>query len=67
MAGFNTKKFSKHDDYMTPKYAWEAIQSLIPKNKVIWEAFYGNGNSGKYLSELGFDVIHKEVDFLKKI
>jgi len=40
MAGFHTKTFTKHDDYMTPKSAWEAIKQYIPKNKVIWEPFY---------------------------
>jgi len=63
MASFHTKTFTKHDDYMTPKYAWENIQHLIPKDKVIWEAFYGNGESGTYLKELGFNTIHEEVDF----
>ena len=63
MAGFHTKTFLKHDDYMTPKYAWENIQQFIPKDKVIWEAFYGDGKSGTYLQELGFQVIHEPVDF----
>ena len=63
MAGFHTKTFIKHDDYMTPKYAWENISHLIPKDKVIWEAFYGNGKSGDYLKELGFNVIHGLYDF----
>ena len=63
MAGFHTKTFLKHDDYMTPKSAWENIQHLIPKDKVIWEAFYGDGKSGKDLKELGFQVIHEEIDF----
>jgi hypothetical protein len=63
MAGFHTKTFLKHDDYMTPKTAWEDIKKYIPQNKTIWEAFYGNGKSGEYLTELGFNVIHKEVDF----
>ena len=62
MAGFHTKKFMKHDDYMTPKYAWENIKEYIPKVK-IWEAFYGDGESGKHLKELGFDVIHEPIDF----
>lgn len=66
MAGFHTKTFQKHDDYMTPKYAWEHIKQYIPKDKVIWEAFYGDGSSGKYLEELGFNVIHKDVDFYKE-
>ena len=65
MAGFSTKTFEKHDDYMTPKTAWENIAHLIPKNKIIWEAFYGNGESGKYLTDLGFDTIHQEVDFFE--
>jgi hypothetical protein len=64
MAGFQTKTFTKHDDYMTPKSAWEAIADLIPK-KTIWEAFYGDGNSGKILTDLGFDVIHEDVDFFE--
>lgn len=65
MAGFHTKTFLKHDDYMTPKYAWENIRHIIPKDKVIWEAFYGDGESGKYLTELGFNTIHEEVDFFE--
>jgi hypothetical protein len=63
MAGFHTKTFEKHDDYMTPKYAWENIKDYIPKNKIIWEAFYGNGESGNYLRELGFNTIHEDIDF----
>ena len=62
MAGFHSKTFSKHDDYMTPKYAWENIKQYIPKKR-IWEAFFGDGSSGNYLQELGFDVIHEERDF----
>jgi hypothetical protein len=65
MAGFHAKTFLKHDDYMTPKYAWENIAHLIPKDKVIWEAFYGDGKSGDYLKELGFNVIHEPVDFFE--
>lgn len=65
MAGFQTKTFLKHDDYMTPKSAWENIKHLIPQDKVIWEAFYGDGKSGEYLKELGFDVIHEPIDFFE--
>ena len=65
MAMFQTNTFLKHDDYMTPKYALENIKQYIPKDKVIWEAFYGDGESGKYLTELGFDVIHEPVDFFE--
>ena len=65
MAGFHSKTFSTHDDYMTPKYAWENIKDYIPKNKIIWEAFYGDGKSGQYIQELGFPVIHQPVDFFE--
>jgi hypothetical protein len=65
MAGFHTKTFIKHDDYMTPKYAWENIINYIPKNKVIWEPFYGDGKSGDYLRELGLEVIHEPDDFFE--
>jgi hypothetical protein len=65
MAGFQTKTFTKHDDYMTPKSAWESIRHLIPKDKVIWEPFYGDGRSGRFLRELGFNVIHEDEDFFE--
>lgn len=53
----------KHDDYMTPKIAFEYIKDYIPKNKKIWEPFFGDGNSAIFLRELGFDVIHNNEDF----
>jgi hypothetical protein len=65
MAGFHTKTFTKHDDYMTPKSAWEAILKYIPKEKVIWEPFYGDGRSGQILRELGLNVIHEDEDFFQ--
>jgi len=65
MAGFHTKTFLKHDDYMTPKYAWENIQQYIPKDKIIWEAFMGDGKSGQYLTDLGYNVIHNDNDFFE--
>ena len=65
MAVFHTKIFLKCDDYMTPKYVWENIINYIPKDKIIWEAFYGDGKSGAYLEELGFNVIHKPIDFFE--
>ena len=63
MAVFNNKTFIKHDDYMTPISAWDNIKDYIPKHKVIWEAFYGDGKSGQHLEQLGFNVIHEEIDF----
>ena len=66
MSNFTTKTFMKYDDYMTPKYAWEDIKQYIPKDKVIWEAFYGDGTSGTHLTDLGFTrTIHQPLDFFK--
>lgn len=65
MAGFQTKTFEKHDDYMTPKTAWEAIKHFVPKGKVIWEPFYGDGRSGEILREIGFEVIHRDENFFE--
>lgn len=65
MTTFKATSLFKCDDYMTPKYAWDNIKQFIPKDKVIWEAFYGDGVSGKYLTELGFNVIHQPVDFFE--
>lgn len=64
MANFDNKNnFLVYDDYMTPKYAWEDIKKYIPNDKIIWEAFYGDGMSGTYLKELGFNTIHEPIDF----
>ncbi len=53
------------DNYYSKKEVWEKIQQYIPKDKVIWEPFYGDGKSGQYLRELGFDVIHEPVEFFE--
>jgi len=66
MANFTIEAFSKHDDYMTPKSAWENIDAYLPKDKIVWEAFYGDGSSGRYLAELGCNVIHEDIDFFKE-
>lgn len=67
MAGLTLRgkviNFHKDDEYMTPKSAWEQIKKYIPTDKVIWECFYGDGKSGEYLREMGFEVIHEEIDF----
>ena len=60
------KTFIKHDDYMTPAYVWEDIDEYIPKDKTIWECFYGDGSSGKHLEQLGCKVIHDKIDFFKE-
>lgn len=59
-------KFHNDDSYNTPKSAWEQIKQFIPKDKVIWECFYGDGKSGEYLREItGNEVIHENVDFFE--
>mgnify|MGYP003627640863 FL=1 len=63
MANFTNKSFKTDDQYMTPKSAWDDIKEYIPKNKVIWEPFYGDSKSGVFLEELGFRVIHEDEDF----
>tara|TARA_R110000803_G_scaffold70809_2_gene133818 strand:+ start:300 stop:482 length:183 start_codon:yes stop_codon:yes gene_type:complete len=60
MACFHdSPKFEINDEYMTRKSAWEDI----PTDKVIWECLYGDGKSGEYLRELGFEVLHEYIDF----
>ena len=56
-------KLKGDNEYMTPREVWVSIQHLIPKDKVIFEGFYGDGNSGKFLKELGFKVESHDVDF----
>jgi len=63
MANFTNELYSNYDDWITPKSAWENIKDFIPKDKVIWESFYANGESGTILTELGFNVIHENIDF----
>ena len=65
MAIYLKSKHITENDYMTPKYAFENIMQYIPKDKIIWESFYGDGKSGEYLKELGFNVIHEPVDFFE--
>jgi hypothetical protein len=57
----DSPKFKIHDQYYTPKYAWEKINHLIPKDKVVWEACMLNSHLSKspeYLKELGNKVIY---------
>ena len=64
MAIFHPNKMSTHDDYTTPPSAWAAIAEYLPKDKAIWECFYGSGESGDYLRDLlGCTVIHEDIDF----
>lgn len=58
-----------YDDYYTPKIMWEKINHLLPKDKIIWEAFLLNSHkstSKKSLEELGNNMVGEtDIDFLK--
>jgi hypothetical protein len=47
----------KNDEFMTPLSAWRDISHIIPRDKIIWEAFHGDGTSAQHLIELGFVVV----------
>lgn len=67
MAGFHTKTFTDHDDWMTPVSAWcDLILNQIVKHtpQVIWEPFYGDGTSGTNLGKMFHcGIIHQPEDF----
>ena len=60
-------KFNEDDAYNTTQDMWQDINHLIPKGKIIWEAFMLNNTSSKsidILRELGHDVLgDKSIDF----
>ena len=60
---FKTKKKDGCDDYFTPRQAWQEIGSYLPKDKLIYEAFYGDGTSADYLRELGCSVVSEDIIF----
>ena len=62
---FKTKKKDTCDEYYTPRQAWVEIDKYIPKDKIIWEAFKGDGKSADYLRELGCNVVSEDVEFFK--
>lgn len=58
-------KMSSDDEYYTPPEHWIAVREFLPPSqKVVWEAFCGDGRSGQTLTELGCTVIQgRDVDF----
>lgn len=65
------KKCPKFDanknDYYTKKKYWEQISHLIPKDKIIFEAFLLNSKSKSldYWKQLGYNVVgNHDLDFL---
>ena len=59
-----TKDMEK-DNYSTDKKGWEIIKKYIPKDKKIYAPFYCDGKQKQYFKEMGFDIIHEDVDFFK--
>lgn len=57
------KDYKANDDYYTLKETWQLVEPYIPKDKLLWEAFYGSGSSAKFLRELGFQVVSRNEDF----
>lgn len=58
-------KMTTDDEYYTPPEHWIAVKDFLPgSDRVVWEAFCGDGRSGRTLTELGCTVIQgREVDF----
>ena len=60
-------EFAKDDQYNTTPEIWEMINHLIPKDKILWEAFMKDNWSSKSaiaLRELGHDVVgNPTMDF----
>ena len=51
------------DNFATDKICWEIIKDFIPTNKKIYAPFYCDGKQKDYFAEMGFDIIHEDVDF----
>ena len=59
-------KWENDDEANTcDKCAWELIKGFIPKHERIRGSDTGDGQSGKILSELGFNVIREETGSFK--
>jgi hypothetical protein len=70
MANFkDSPHFAVHDDYYTPFSAWQQIDHILPKDKVILEAFMLDADYSKspeYLIKLGCDVSYdKRYNFIE--
>ena len=52
------------DEYYTPTKVWDDIKQYISSDKVIFEAFYGEGHTFNYFKDNGYNVIGKKgLDF----
>ena len=55
------------DNYATDKIGWEIIKEYIPIDKKIWSPFYCDGKQKIIFKELGFDILHQDIDFFSYI
>jgi hypothetical protein len=74
MASMTTRKkqeFHNDDQYNTTPEIWEMISHLIPKNKILFEAFLKDNWSSKsaiILRDMGFNVVgNPTVDFFGEL
>jgi len=51
------------DNYMTNEIEWLRIKDFIPKDKIIYAPFYGDGKQKEYFKNMGIDIIHEDTDF----
>lgn len=56
-------KFCKNDNWETPIDYLEVIEPFIPKDIIINDPFYMNGNVKKTWKKLGREIIHENKDF----
>lgn len=64
------QNYLNYSDYETQPATWKSIIDYIPTDKVIYEPFFLNGNSKKYLTDLGIkdeNIIHKNIDFYENV
>ena len=47
MATYSNYNPKIYNHYITPNPIWDDIKKYIPTDKVIWEPFYCNGQSGE--------------------
>ena len=57
------KDYKGNDEYYTLKETWSLVVPHLPKDKLMWEAFYGTGSSADFLRELGCNVVSRKEDF----
>jgi len=58
-------KIKDNDNYITNEEDWKRIKKFIPKDKKIYSPFYCDGKQKEYFKNMGFDIIHEDVDFFK--